>query len=288
MKRLKYTLVFSLFISLQFTALFAQNVDEYLQQIQQGHTEKAKAALPQLLEQYPNDSGVKYLQGVLETDGEQAYQIFQNIADDPKPNAYKDDAIMQVGEYLYARGLYISAEKYLRKIPKKYPDSPYVEPAANLWLNSLVAAGKADSADLIRSKLDQQFPQISLANPTEKVSVKSEAEAEKDATTAPEPVDLTKKNPYVETEKDQNPTATQDYYTLQVGAFSTLDNAVSQKELFESYNVKNVEVRKRERGSVELYLVWVGHYKTHEAAEQAGESIKSRINFPYFVVHVQD
>ncbi len=289
MKIRKINLIYFVFISLIVSPLFGQNVDEYLQEIQQGHTARAKAALPELLKQYPKDPGVKYLQGVLETDGETAYQIFKKIADASAQNPYQDDAIMQVGEYLYARGLYISAEKYLKKIPYQYPESPYVETATDLWLNSLVAAGKSDSAKIVRQTLSKKFPELTFNNPNEKISGQSEEEAEKEATTAPEPVDLTKKNPYVKSDQSQQSTnGTKDYYTLQVGAFSTLDNAVSQKKMFESNGVKNVEVRKRQRGKVELYLVWVGHYKTHDAAEQAGESIKNRINFPYFVVHVDE
>lgn len=286
----RYFLSFCLALFVVTANLSAQDIDQYLQEIEHGETAKAQSALPQLMQEYPDNPGVLYLRGVLQSDGEVAYQIFKDVADKTDGNSYKDDAILKVGEYLYARGLYISATKYLKRIPAQYPNSPHLQQASNLLINSLVAAGKSDSAKIVLHNLESKYPQLALNDPTTRVNTKSEQEAEKEATTAPEPVDLTEKNPYIEPDKDQSATENhaKDYYTLQVGAFSTLDNAVKQKERFESSGISNVEVRKRQRENLELYLVWVGQYKTHDAAEQAGKSISSRIDFPYFVVHVDE
>ena len=288
----KYLFTLLVLGAIPFASVHAQDIDQYLNEIRQGETARARADLPKLMQQYPKDPGVRYLQGVLQTDGEIAYDIFKDIADKSDPNPYKDDATLKVGEYLYARGLYISATRYLRRIPQRFPESPHLQHASNLLINSLAAAGKTDSARIVLRNLESEYPSLALSDPTAKETTQTEQEAEIEATTAPEPVDLTEKNPYVEPEGDKDDASieerTGDYYTLQVGAFSTLDNAVKQKEHFESNEITQEEVRKRTRGSVELYLVWVGQYESHDAADQAGASLKSRLDFPYFVVHVDE
>ncbi|MBS1272532.1 MAG: Outer membrane protein assembly factor BamD [Candidatus Marinimicrobia bacterium] len=272
----------------------AQYVEEYLDQIQQGQYEKARAALPQLLQEHPNDPGVLYLQGLLESDGEKAYTIYKDLADNHRGHPYRDDAIMQVAEYLYARGLYISAEKYLRRIPIHHPRSPYMERAVNMLINSMMQAGKVDSARTWKRVLARQFPEIKLNadvdQPAKKVNEDSLA-----AMAPPEPVDLSKENPFVdaseadtqfaETEKKPQTAKQpeQKRFTLQVGAFSTMENARSQKDLFESYGYP-VQIRKRQRGNLQLYLVWVGQYDTRSEAERAGQTIQQRVNLPYFIV----
>ncbi|MCF7804868.1 MAG: SPOR domain-containing protein [Candidatus Marinimicrobia bacterium] len=269
----------------------AQYVDEYLQQIKNGHYEKARAALPQLLQEHPNDPGVLYLRGVLESEGEQAYQYFKDLADNHRNHPYMDDAIMQVAEYLYAKGLYISAERYLRQIPIHHPRSPYLERASNMLLNSMVQAGKVDSARTWKRVLSRQFPNVTITSSleagTEPVNEDSMA-----ALAPPEPVDLSKENPYVDTESEESGTQSgsagssqgnRQPFALQVGAYSTMENARQQQQMLENYGYP-VQIRQRERGNLQLYLVWVGNYSTRAEASQAGESLKQRMNLPFFIV----
>lgn len=271
-----------------------QTVDKYLKEIEQGHVAQAQSALPGLLQRYPHDPGVRYLQGMLETNGDKAFEIFKGIADQDRYNAYRDDAILKVGEYLYAKGLYLSAEKYLQQIPVHFPRSPHMEQAANLLVHSMAAAGKTDSSRTMARVLQREYPNITIAMGPEKIgsgsATSSEDQSEQAAASAPKPVDLTQDNPYYNPADSDAQGAAGDAparYALQVGAFSTLKNANAGKEIFEEHNYP-VQVKKSSRNGTELYLVWVGDYDTRQEAEKVGEDIRKKLALPFFIVETRD
>jgi len=267
----------------------SQSVDQYLNEIEQGQYDRARADLPRLLRDYPDDPGVQYLQGVLTTDGEEAYRIFREIADKSRYNQYKDDAILKVGEYLYTRGLYISAERYLRQIPVHYPRSPHIERASNLLIRSMAAAGKMDSSRTWARVLQRQYPDIDFSFQLDGVQSSPEQSPVPETSAPPEPVDLTRENPYYDPDEAEGETDTSREeqestgYAVQVGAFSSLENAESGKEVFEEHDYP-VQIRKRKRNNVELYLVWIGQYDTREEAERVGNEIKQKLALPYFIL----
>jgi len=268
--------------------LFGQNVEQYLREIQQGQSARAQAALPQLMQDYPNNPGVLYLQGVLESNGERAYEIFRNIANNMNENQYTDDAILKAGEYLYARGLYISAESYLRRIPMHYPNSPHIEQAANLLINSMSAAGKTDSSRVWAQVLQRQYPDITFAFRSDGAPAVTNTTEEPEEAAPPEPIDLSEENPYYNEEEEPATVNVMDGgFALQVGAFSSLENAEEGKKIFEENNYP-VQIMRRNRNNVELYLVWVGGYETRARAEEIGDEIQQELGFPYFVVQTNN
>ena len=72
-------------------------------------------------------------------------------------------------------------------------------------------------------------------------------------------------------------------YTLQTGAFSTVENASTQKSFFEQRGY-TVEVTNRVRGGRSLHLVWVGSYATAEEARAALREIRERYNITPIIV----
>jgi len=273
--------------------LAAQQVDQYIEQVQSGEYAKAKAQLPRLQQEYPNDPGVLYLQGLLETDGERAHQYFKEVADYSGWSQYKDDAIMKVAEYLYARGLYNGAGTYLKKIPVQYSRSPHLSRASAMLLNSLMEAGKADSARAWQEMLTRQFPDLRSGDQLAVARKSDSGSIARDSVAAPRPVDLSKANPYTEggegsesdgsSVREVEKSGVQGKYAIQVGAFSTLANAMEQKKKFESMG-HGVEIRQRKRGNLELYLVWLGSFQTRGEAERVGRAVKSRLDTPFFIV----
>ena len=59
---------------------------------------------------------------------------------------YADNAAMKIGEYYYSKGLYVQAADWLKKMPIYYPRSEKAEDAVDLFLKSLIIAGKKDTA----------------------------------------------------------------------------------------------------------------------------------------------
>ncbi len=64
-------------------------------------------------------------------------------------------------------------------------------------------------------------------------------------------------------------------YTIQVGAFSTLENAEKQKSFFDNLGY-DVEVANRVRAGKKLFLVWVGSFQTAEDAVKLAYDIKQK------------
>ncbi len=288
-KSSRHLLILGVLLFCSSAVIVGQSVDQYLQEIEQGQYDRARADLPALLNNYPDAPGVKYLQGVLASDGEEAYRIFKEIADKSRYNPYKDAATLKVGEYLYTRGLYISAERYLRQIPVHYPRSPHIERAANLLIRSMAAAGKVDSSRTWARVLQRQYPQIDFSFQLDGLESSPERSTPTESSAPPEPVDLSRENPYYDPDEADEPADTSQEaqesagYAIQVGAFSSRENAEAGKEIFEEHDYP-VQIRKRNRNNVELYLVWIGQYETREEAERVGSEIKQKLALPYFIL----
>ena len=121
-------LILSIRTSIFFLTLFigvsgaaAQSNIESL--VKEGKFNEARELLPALVTENPDDARTIYFQGLLEKKGETSLRHFESLLSKYPKSEYADDALMQISEYRYARGLYISAERTLLMIPRKYPDS---------------------------------------------------------------------------------------------------------------------------------------------------------------------
>ena len=101
--------------------LHSQNVDLYISLINEGKSKGVLENLPELISKYPNDSGVLYLNALLDKDGESAVDQYKNIIKNYSESKYAPIAAMKLGEYFYARGLYTQSANLLKNIPLKYP-----------------------------------------------------------------------------------------------------------------------------------------------------------------------
>jgi cell division protein FtsN len=72
-------------------------------------------------------------------------------------------------------------------------------------------------------------------------------------------------------------------YTLQVGAFSTSENARKQKAFFEERGYA-AEITSRVRSGKSLYLVWVGSFPNADEARKVLREIQSKYDITPIVV----
>jgi hypothetical protein len=120
--------------------LFAQrlpDINSYLYMVEHGQTEKVRDLLPGLVEQYPNDPGVLYLQAILNTDGSAAVKMYQSIVDNYPKSEWADDALFKVYQFYYSLGLYRTAELKLAQLKKEYPSSRYLSQSAEVETEQL-------------------------------------------------------------------------------------------------------------------------------------------------------
>ena len=111
--------------------LYSQDVDiiPYLKAIENGNIGQAKEALVDLKEKNPADPSVKFLDGVLKENGQEAVVIYQDIVDNHPKSKYADAALYRIFSYYYALGLYETAQEKLKQLKSSYPASPYVQVA---------------------------------------------------------------------------------------------------------------------------------------------------------------
>jgi len=256
-------LILSIRTSIFFLTLFigvsgaaAQSNIESL--VKEGKFNEARELLPALVTENPDDARTIYFQGLLEKKGETSLRHFESILSKYPKSEYADDALMQISEYRYARGLYISAERTLLMILRKYPDSEHVERAISLLMQAMLVTGKADTAkmylDVFKKKwknLDVDLPEIEIA---------------KFAEPAESP----------DTAKDEE-------YTIQIGAFGSKKNAKRQRDVFKARGYK-VSLGKKKVANNELHLVWVGSYSSYDDALAEARVLKAKFGVNYGIV----
>lgn len=101
------------------------DIRKYVEMISAGQPEEAQHDLPALLEKYPGDPSVKYLQGMLATEGSEAVRIYQSIVDSYPRSEYADAALYKVYQFYGALKLNTTAELKLDQLKRDYPNSPY-------------------------------------------------------------------------------------------------------------------------------------------------------------------
>jgi cell division septation protein DedD len=72
-------------------------------------------------------------------------------------------------------------------------------------------------------------------------------------------------------------------FAVQVGAFSTTENANRQKRFFHSAGYP-VEILNKVKGGRSFYLVWIGNFKSYDEAREFGNEVKRRYKINTIVV----
>ena len=170
---------------------------------------------------------------------------------------------MKIGEYFYARGLYTQAANLLKNIPIKYPRFTDIERVANMMVNSFNAIGEADSARYYGLIIKSMFPKVDINIEKQNAENRHLAQV----------FDFNKKRPAV-----LGP------YVVQVGAFSTKENAKKLKmqvaQLGHEVSINNIESNGKT-----LFAVRVNRFKTKIRAERIGKDIKTKIGIDYRVLY---
>ena len=260
----------------------SQDLEHYYNLVYQGRAEEVAEALPQLYRQHPNDGSVLFLEGLITNDGELALEMYKKVSRLYPTSPYADDALMKIGEYLYARGLYIQAAQYLQRIPVHYPRSNLLYPSIRLFLNAMIVSGNRDTALFYAQVFSKKYPDIEFD-----LEAGRAAGSKVDTTelVSERPPGLPQVAPEVTTqEEEREPAATvRITYRLQAGAFGMRENAERRKAVLQSlnYRVKIVPTR-GSRGR--LYLVMVEGFNSRAEAERAGQRLSDNYGIENFIV----
>lgn len=259
-----------------------QGLDYYFDLAYQGKVDEVTEALPQLYRQHPNDGSILYLEGLITQDGDTAVEMFKQVARLYPSSPYAADALLKIGEYLYARGLYIRAAQYLKRIPVHYPRSDLIYPSIRLFLNALLVSGNRDTALFYAQVFSRKYPEIEFDLEAGKASGKpGDFPAITGRHPAPE-----RGLPEVSAPEHRTTAAATAGFRLQAGAFGVRENAERRKALLKSlnYRVNIVLTRSNDRT---LHVVIVEGFSSREDAEMAGRLLKENYGIGYLVLSVE-
>ncbi|MFN0157285.1 MAG: SPOR domain-containing protein [Bacteroidota bacterium] len=162
------------------------------------------------------------------------------------------------------------AVRLYQSIVDNNPKSEWADDALFKVYQFYHSIGLYRTAELKMNQLKKEYPRSKHVLGKEEVNTRSLAE-EKPAVTNP-------------TDQGQRRTvAAQGQFALQVGAYSTLENAGKQKLFFEDLGFP-VEVVNKVKDGRSLYTVHVGNHTTYDEAKAKSAEIKKTYNIDSFVV----
>ena len=280
---MRLTVLLNTFISI---LLCQAHLDILIQEVLSGSKDSAAIYLPAIETQYPNNPNMLFLKGLMETNGEEAMQIFVKLYNNHPTSEYGDDSVMKIAEYYYASGLYVQSAGWLKKMPLYYSRSEHIERALKLFLTSLIVSGHRDTAIFYSKVFKKQFPSLDVDGKINNLLDDYEHSKQSSINTIqPSP----KKNQgvfnsltspsVIETEVDKSTGR----YSLQSGAFSLQENADNQK-IYLINGGFNARITEFYRQNKILYTVRIGYYNTAKEAEEVSSKIKSMLVLDTIVV----
>ena len=140
--------------------LYAQNIDLYLTLLEKGRLDEVKLNLPELLNRYPDEAGVYFLQAMVNDNGDASLIQFRDFINKFPNSPFASRAGMKIGEYLFSRGLYSQASVQFKAVLFKYPQGDHHQRALDLMVNSYFATGEEDSAKAALRTIKQLYPSL--------------------------------------------------------------------------------------------------------------------------------
>ena len=241
--------------------MFGQNIDMYISLIDEGQIRSVKEKLPELISKYPNNAGVIYLQALLTKDGMKSLELYNLIIKKFPKSSYSDDAIVKLGEYFYARGLYSQACKRLSQFPRRNPRFYDMQRVIDILISSFQAVGQNDSAKYYISIYQGMFPYLDMQKYGIKPSLINNIKPKMEK-------NIAKSAPYV----------------IQIGAFNNIKNA-NRLKLQANQIGHEVEIIKVETNDRTLNAVRIVRYQSKNAAEKVGQIVKRKLGVDYRVLY---
>lgn len=179
---------------------------------------------------------------------------------------------------LYLQGMLTTdgpeAVKIFQSVVDNFPDSEWADDALYRVYQYYYSVGLYRTAEQKLSQLKRDYPQSRYAfGQQPRFDIQDEIVEEQFERQA--------QNDTSEPERQQP--AIQYPFALQVGAFSTYENAMRQRDMLKDID-QPVEITTRMQGGQTLYLVWVGAFQTRDQAVQYGQRLGQQFNIESMIV----
>ena len=263
-------------------SIYPQNINLYLTLLEKGRTQEVKENLPELLDRYPDEAGVYYIQALVNEDGDSSIDQFQKIIMNFPSSQFAAKSEMKIGEYFFARGLYTQASTQLKKLIYKYVDSKDHQRALDLMVNSYMATGEEDSAKVALRIIKQLYPSLKFDKYGIDVIDKDSKEVKLVRLDSDE---ITKK--IKSRKKKKRKPLPRDLikpWVIQVGAFGKYENANRLKKQIQS-NGYSAEVHAVNSNGKRLHAVRIVRFISKKDAEKIGKGLKKKFGLDFRVLN---
>ncbi len=253
---MKNKIIFLMFFSFLFQEDFSE-LKSYINKIESGDMDVPYETIYSYDKIVPNHPVYLYLRGLIEIDGNKAVEYYKALYSSNPNHEYADNAAMKIGEYYYSRGLYVQAADWLKKMPTYYPRSDRVEDAVDLFLKSLIIAGKKDTAMFYLKIIKNQIPDIRIQDEYSKML---------------EGLSVGAKIP------NNIPEVLGQSFYLQIGVYKEYNNARKVRDVL---NLKgfNARIKHVAVNDARLYSVLEGRYPSFDLAKKSSGRIKKILNY---------
>lgn len=263
-------------------SIYPQNINLYLTLLEKGRTQEVKDNLPELLDRYPDEVGVYYIQALVNEDGDSSIDQFQKIIKNFPSSKFAAKSEMKIGEYFFARGLYSQASTQLKKLIYKYVDSEDHQRALDLMVNSYIATGEEDSAKVALRMIKQLYPSLKFDKYGIEVIYKDSKEVKLVRLDSDE---ITKKIKSRKKKKRKPlPKDLLKPWVIQVGAFGKYENANRLKKQIQS-NGYSAEVHAVNSNGKRLHAVRIVRFISKKDAEKIGKGLKKKFGLDFRVLN---
>ena len=241
-----------------------------------------KENLPELLDRYPNEAGVYYIQALVNQDGDSSINQFQKIIMNFPNSQFAAKSEMKIAEYFFARGLYSQASTQLKKIIYKYVAANDHQRALDLMINSYMATGQEDSARVSLRMIKQLYPSLKFDKYGIDVIDKSSKEVKLVRLDSDE---ITKKIKSRKKKKRKPlPKDLLKPWIIQVGAFGKYENANRLKKQIQG-NGYSAEVHTVNSNGKRLHAVRIVRFISKKDAEKIGKGLKKKFGLDFRVLN---
>lgn len=265
------------------TFIHAQDVDGLISLIEMGKLDSAKKILTELSFEYPSNPGVRYARALLQDDALIAAGLYKDIDRNHGESAYAASAIMHLGEYYYAQGLYVQSRQYFSRLIRFHPNHPDIVNAVNLSLRAGIASRQMDSVYIDLAEIVAKYPDMAFDIPEELDITRIPRKSVYQPTPIQEPSPSGPPMRGLGQDLDTKNNQTRGQYSLQAGAFGNYDNAKRLAEQIESIGY-TTRINERPSGGNTLYLIMVGDYSTKTAALSVSDMLEAALGIPSFPV----
>lgn len=262
--------------------LSAQNIDLYLTLIEKGKMEDVQESLPELLNRYPDEAGVYFLQAMLNENGDSSLVLYRNVIKNFPDSDFAPKSEMKIGEYLFSRGLYSQASVQFKKILTKYPQGKHHQRAMDLMVNAYLATGEESTASTTVRTLKQLYPSLNYSG-YEIGGVENSSKEAKLVRLDPGTTSSRIKS-FKAARKINVPKRVEKPWVVQVGAFGKFDNANRLKKQLQEYGFAT-EVHTVNSNGKRLHAVRIVRFETKSSAEKIGQKLKKKFGLDFRVLN---